>query len=68
MAVRPAWHTMRSLPPVQGALSPVTFPRFCQVPVGPWVDLSLDCGGRDGQSLPLLSLPASWVRCPRGQR
>ena len=48
MAVGPAWHTMRSLPPAQGALSPVTFPSFCQVPVGPWVDLSLDYGGRAG--------------------
>lgn len=66
---------MRSLPPAQGALSPVTCPGFCQVPsginVGPSVSLSWTLGegwvlGRGWAVLPSVLPPGQLG--PRGQR
>lgn len=61
MAVRLALCSRGSLSPAQGALSPVTFRRFHQIPtgisVGSWVSLSLDSGGRAGSGEGVYSSP-----------
>ena len=61
MAVSLVLCSRRSLSPAQGALHPVTFRNFYQIPVGfsvgSWVSLSLDSGERAGSGEGVYSSP-----------